>query len=99
EVVGDFEGFIFGNAEARAGFVIVVVGDGNDGVGAVVAAGELQDDQDAIGAADALGIGSEFGGHGAAGAVEEERDGCGGAEDLHAAVQEQSSGEEKVVGV
>src|SRR5205807_4404406 len=46
EVVGDLQGGVFGDAEAWADAVIVVVSDGDDGVEAVVAAGELDDDQD-----------------------------------------------------
>jgi len=91
KIIADFQGFVFGNADARAGFVIIIVGDGNHGVEAIVAAGELEDDEDAIGAADALRIVGEFGGHDAAAAVEEKRNCRSSAKDLGAAGQKESS--------
>ena len=79
----------FGDAERGAGFVIEVVGEGDDGVEAVVAAAQLEDDEDG-------GVG--LGGDGAGGAGDERGDvGAGGdeAEALDAGGEEFAAGLEE----
>ena len=46
DVIGDFEGLVAADADARADEVVGVVGVGDDGIQTVVAAGQLENHED-----------------------------------------------------
>ena len=48
DVVVDLDDLLLGEVQRRPGLVVEVVGVGNDGVEAVVAAGHLDDDEDGV---------------------------------------------------
>ena len=71
EGVAEAKGLVFRDADGRAEPVVIGVLERNDGVEAVVAAGELNDHEDAIGPADALGVSIRLGGHRTGAAIKE----------------------------
>jgi hypothetical protein len=89
-MVGDFQDGLGVNAEGGALAVVGVVGVGHDGVQAVIAAGELDDDEDLavcagglLGALDVEGVGD-----GKGGLAEEGGDGRGDREEGEALLKE-----------
>jgi len=96
DVAVDLEDILGIVAESGAGAVVMVIGVGNDGVEAIIAAGELDDDEDGgvfaggtLGAFDVERIGE---GHHRL--VEERGDGGRGGEDGQATLEEDATGGE-----
>ena len=86
------------DADLRPRAMIIVIADRDDGVQAIIAAGQLEDDQNlVIRPTRALRISGIVRRQAMRAAIKEDRQRRGGAQQLHAAVQEKTTGKECLV--